>query len=229
MKNLKVVIVEDEILIAEDLKDHLKSFGIEKIQMAHNVADAQETIRMFRPDFVLLDIRIEQGAEGLDIGKNLKDIENIPFMYITAHSDMELIRRIVATEPIAYITKPFKKSDLFAAVSMAANRRDQLNQKSIQLKDGHSTIRVNTQDICYIESDGNYIKVFSDEKKYLVRMSLEAISEQLDEAKFFKIHRSFLVNKDKVNKFNSKGVQINGAEIPISRNLSKDFRTFMES
>lgn len=228
MDNIKILIVEDEILIAEDLKDDLESFGINQIKMAHDVDEALQQIRLGNPDLVLLDIRLEKGKEGLDIGRYLKNEKLIPFIYITAHSDMSLINEMVETKPSAYITKPFKKSDLFAAIGLAQETIKKNTLNNISIKDGYNTVRIQQDDIFFIESDGNYIILHTKSKKYMLRKSLDSIMKDLDDTRFIKIHRSYIVNKNHVRRYSSKSLKINMQEIPISRTYSIDFKSFME-
>src|SRR5687767_7181612 len=116
MDNVKILIVEDEVLIAEDLKDMLSSFGMKEVQMAHDKTSALGIIQTFSPKIVLLDIRMEKETDGLEIGKLLKGNPDISYIYITAHSDVAMVKKILETEPSGYITKPIKKSDLYASI-----------------------------------------------------------------------------------------------------------------
>lgn len=227
MEDLKVLIVEDEILIAEDLKDNLKKFGITKIRMVHDKEDAMLEIRTWKPDVLLLDIRLEKDTEGIDIGEYLMKNNPIPFIYITAHSDVELIKKIVKTNPAGYITKPFKKSDLYAAISLIAEDLKKSSSKSINIKDGYNTVRLSIDQIIYVESDGNYINVQCENKKYALRQSLESLAQDLDEDQFFRIHRSYLININKIEKYSSKDVTVGGYDLPLSRSAIQGFKAMM--
>lgn len=227
MEDLKVLIVEDEILIAEDLKDNLQGFGITKIRMVHDKDEAMLEIRTWKPDLLLLDIRLEKDTEGIEIGKYLMNNNPIPFIYITAHSDVELIKKIVKTKPAGYITKPFKKSDLFASISLIAEELRKSNSKSINIKDGYNTVRLSIDQILFVESDGNYINVQCENKKYVLRQSLESLAQELDESQFFRIHRSYLVNISKVDKYSGKDVTVAGHNLPLSRSSVQGFKEVM--
>jgi two-component system, LytTR family, response regulator LytT len=164
MEHLKILIVEDEVLIAEDLKDTLVEFGITKIEMAHNKIIAMQYIHSFIPDIVLLDIRMKNELDGLDVGKYLMRETTIPFIYITAHSDVAMIKDIIKTKPISYITKPFKESDLFASINLAMEQLQKQApvKKQIKLDTGKSINMVEIDDIQYIESERNYITVYGN-------------------------------------------------------------------
>lgn len=215
MEQIKILIVEDEVLIAEDLKDILKTFGLKKIEMVHDKASALEHLRLNKPDIAILDIRMEKELDGLEIGEYIQNNYKLPFIFITAHSDIEMIKKIIKTKPVGYITKPFKKSDLFANINLAIEQLTTNNK--LFVKDGYSTHVININEIVYIESEGNYITIFTSGRKYLSRQNMESILLDLDSNDFLKIHRSYVVNLKKVKKYSSKEVIINEITLPISK------------
>ena len=215
MEHIKILIVEDEVLIAEDLKDILKTFGLKKIEMVHDKASAFENLRLNKPDIAILDIRMEKELDGLEIGEFIQNNYKLPFIFITAHSDIEMIKKIIKTKPVGYITKPFKKSDLFANINLAIEQLTTNNK--LFIKDGYSTHVININEIVYIESEGNYINIFTSGKKYLSRQNMESVLLDLDSNDFLKIHRSYIINLNKVKKYSSKEVIINEITLPISK------------
>lgn len=215
MEHIKILIVEDEVLIAEDLKDILKTFGLKKIEMVHDKASAFENLRLNKPDIAILDIRMEKELDGLEIGEFIQNNYKLPFIFITAHSDIEMIKKIIKTKPVGYITKPFKKSDLFANINLAIEQLTTNNK--LFIKDGYSTHVININEILYIESEGNYINIFTSSKKYLSRQNMESILLHIDSNDFLKIHRSYIINLNKVKKYSSKEVFINDLTLPISK------------
>jgi DNA-binding LytR/AlgR family response regulator len=215
LEHIKILIVEDEVLIAEDLKDILKTFGLKKIEMVHDKASALENLRLTKPDIALIDIRMEKELDGLEIGEFIQNNYKLPFIFITAHSDIEMIKKIIKTKPVGYITKPFKKSDLFANINLAIEQLTTNNK--LFIKDGYSTHVINISEILYIESEGNYINIFTSNKKYLSRQNMESILLDIDSNDFLKIHRSYVVNLNKVKKYSSKEVIINEIMLPISK------------
>jgi DNA-binding LytR/AlgR family response regulator len=225
---LKVLIVDDEVLIAEDLKDNLFSFGIKNIEMAHDKKAALETIKNFNPDLILLDIRMEKETDGIEIGEYVADKLQKPFIYITAHSDVEMIKKIVKTRPAAYITKPVKKSDLFASIGLVAERLKFTSANSLKIKDGYSTVVIPHNTIIYIESEGNYLNIFCDEKRHIARQSLDAIIAELDNTVFFRIHRSYLINTSKIKRFSKKEVVVGAITLPVSRSVGDELECFMK-
>ncbi len=221
MEHIKILIVDDEILIAEDLKDILNSFGITKIEMAHDKNTAMALLSEFKPHVALLDIRMEKELDGLEIGEYINTQFNLPFIYITAHSDVAMIKEIVKTKPAGYITKPFKKSDLFANINLAVEQLKPNDKLSI--KDGYDTVVLDYDDIYYIESEGNYLNVYTTSKKVVSRQSLDSLILELDPTVFIRIHRSYIINLNKINKYSSRELEVNQVTLPISKGHLAEF------
>ena len=175
----KILIVEDEILIAEDLSDLLRSFGIREIEMAHDKNSAIKKINEFNPDLILLDVRMENELTGIQIAEIINEKYKTPFIFITAHSDVEMMNSILKTVPVGYITKPFKKADLFANIALIRERLKNQTTKQIILKDGLKNVLLDIDDVIYIESDGNYIEIHTVNKKFAIRQNMESIMTQL--------------------------------------------------
>lgn len=231
MNNAAILIVEDEILIAEDLKDTLKSLGFNNIDMAHDKESALQKMKSFAPQVILLDVHLENETDGIAIGRLLQENRSCQFIYVTAHSDVEMVKQIIQTSPAGYITKPVKKSDLFASVGLALSKFDppQSKHKTLQFKDGYETIIINTDSICYVEAEGNYLNVFCDDKKYVLRQSLESFIEEADSDFLFKIHRSYVVNIFKIIRYSKKEIFIGSKSLPISRSVKDEFENFMKT
>lgn len=213
----KILIVEDEVLIAEFLKDELTSLGYHRICLAHNRKQVFSKIEEFNPDLILLDIRMNNEREGIEIAEEINRSIKIPFIFITAHSDKEIVQRALITKPVGYITKPFKKIDLYAAIHLAETNLEETNEKHLVFKDGHAIIKLSVDDILYVQSDDNYIHVFCINKKHTLRNTLEWFISNTPEELFHRTHRSYIVNITKITKSTSKAVFINESEIPVSR------------
>ncbi len=121
MNRLKILIIEDEILIAEDLKDTLIKFGVTEIKMAHDKAVALEQIMLFKPNLVLLDLNLNKKhdeLEGFEIGKYLTNETSIPFIYTTAHANTFISNNTLNSKPISQIKKPYNKSELLSSLNL---------------------------------------------------------------------------------------------------------------
>lgn len=224
---MKILIVEDEVLIAEDLKDNLNSFGYNEVFMAHDKNQGIKLIEDARPDLVLLDIRMENEMDGIHIAKFLNETNKIPFIYITSHSDLNMLKEIMATYPAGYITKPFKKADLLANIIRVTEHRD--NETKIVFKDGYETVIMEENQLLYLESEGNYVMIYHSGGKRLIRQTMDSFYLTLNKERFFRVHRGYIVNLNAVVRFSKTELHIAGVDLPISRGSQAEFLQRMES
>lgn len=217
MSASKILIVEDEVLIAEYIKDYLVGFGFSQIFMAHTKKLALHSIEQIQPDIVLLDLHLQQPKDGLDIANFIDERGGPPYIFITANADILIIQEAIHTKASGYITKPLKKSDLFAAIQIALKANTKPESSFLLIKENNTNLKLAYDEILYIESNSNYINIFTKTKKIVTRQSLEWAELELPDNQFMRIHRSFIVNIRAVQKTNSKAVFIGEIEVPISR------------
>jgi len=122
---LKVMIIEDEPLIALNLTKVLEQKGFEAMGHAGNFEDAYELFCADKPDIVISDIRLENDESGIEVIKQLKQISDFCVIYLTSYGDDRMIEKTLDTNPTAYITKPFKEADLSAALKLASSIKAQ--------------------------------------------------------------------------------------------------------
>ncbi len=213
MALLKILIVEDEIFIADYLQEMLE-VSYEVIQ-ANTVTDAITALAKFQPDIVLMDINLEGNSEGIMLAQNQFSGKKI--IFLTAQNDIKTIEKAIATNPETYLTKPIKKIDLLNAIKIIEFKN---RKNTMSFKDGFDVVKLDLSSILYIKSDGNYVDIFTTSKKYSIRQSLDTILEKLETPLFKKVHRSYIVNTSKITKKKSTSVFINDIEIPISRNIN---------
>lgn len=123
-KKARVLVVEDEKIIAKDIESTLKRIGHES---AGSVARGEDAIIMTekeKPDMVLMDITLKGEMDGIEAAKIINDRFSIPIVYITAHQDEDTIEKTKGTNPYGYITKPLDDRDLSTAINSAMYRRD---------------------------------------------------------------------------------------------------------
>lgn len=115
----RILIVEDEQITAEDLRDILGEFGYTVTGVVSNGAAAIEYAERELPDMALMDIRIKGDIDGIETALVLRERFNVPVVYLTAHADGPTIERGKAARPLGYITKPFKQPALQASIEIA--------------------------------------------------------------------------------------------------------------
>jgi transcriptional regulator with GAF, ATPase, and Fis domain len=125
----KILIVEDEYIIANDLSIILQDAGYPVIGIANSVAKALALMAQQEPDMVLLDIYLKGKETGIDLAKQLEEI-NIPFIYISANDNQSVLEAVKATQPSGYIVKPFREKDVLTALEIGRYR----HSHSVELK-----------------------------------------------------------------------------------------------
>jgi len=116
--NKKVLIVEDEFIVANNLRQVLQRFGYEVSGIAASAAEAEEGLQKYKPDIVLLDIRLQGERSGIDIARKLKE-QGIAFIYLSANSSQKVLEEVKTTEPYGFLVKPFRKKDLQVMLDIA--------------------------------------------------------------------------------------------------------------
>lgn len=115
----RILIVEDENIVALDIKKRLFNLGFEIVDILSSGEKAVEKILEYNPHLILMDIMLKGEMDGIDAAHEIKKVLNIPIIYLTAYTDKNTIKRAKITEPFGYISKPFGENDLHAAIEMA--------------------------------------------------------------------------------------------------------------
>lgn len=124
VKKAKVLVVEDEKIIAKDIESTLKRIGHESAGSVSKGEDAVTVAETTKPDLILMDITLKGELDGIEAAKIINDRFGIPIVYITAHQDEATIEKTKGTNPYGYITKPLDDRDLSTAINSAMYRRD---------------------------------------------------------------------------------------------------------
>lgn len=115
----KVLVVEDESIVAMGIKQKLKNLGHSVVDMVDTGQAAIEAARNCVPEIILMDIVLKGEMDGIEATKIIKEICEVPVIYLTAYTDEKILARAKITEPSAYIVKPFKTSELNANIEIA--------------------------------------------------------------------------------------------------------------
>lgn len=131
MKKTKILIVEDETIVALDIKHALIHLDFEVTDMVTNYDDAMASAYKNIPDLLLTDIHLEHSKNGIEIARDIQNISSIPIIYLTAFSDDLTISEAVKTEPMSYMLKPFKRDELKSNIMIAIYKMNQSKEKKI--------------------------------------------------------------------------------------------------
>lgn len=124
MDEIKILIVEDENIIALNIKKKLKSFGYAVPAIVSTGEEAVKMTEIISPDLILMDIMLKGDMDGVKAAEEIKKRFSIPVIYLTAYSDDKVLDRAKVTEPYGYIVKPFKAIDLRSNIEMALYRHN---------------------------------------------------------------------------------------------------------
>lgn len=122
MSGEKILLVEDDDVIARVEDWRLKNLGYTVCGRATSGAEAMEQVVNTKPDLVLMDINIRGEVDGIETAKMIKDGFKIPVIYVTSHSDGPTLERAKATHPDGFIVKPFDDNDLRVAIQLALKK-----------------------------------------------------------------------------------------------------------
>lgn len=119
MSKTRILVVEDESIVAKDIQNTLIKLGYDVPSTASSAASAYEKLEELQPELVFLDIKLKGEEDGIHIAEHIKEKYNIPVIFLTSYVDQETLDRAKVTEPYGYIVKPFNESDLKTTVEMA--------------------------------------------------------------------------------------------------------------
>jgi len=122
MLQSKILIVEDESIIAEDIYDSLISLGYLITGIVYSGEEAIESTAEFRPDLVLMDVKLQGEIDGITAAEEIRSRFQIPVVYLTAYADENTLRRVNGTKPFGYIIKPFDEKNLHTTIQLALHR-----------------------------------------------------------------------------------------------------------
>ena len=235
MNTCKILIVEDESLVAMDMVDILTRLGYDVLPSAIGFTDAIAILDNNKPDLALVDINLSGVQTGIDLAQLLSEKYKVPFIFITSHSDKETVNAATATQPSGYLVKPFDSEDLYTSIEMAlssyACRSGRIQQPasglriedSVFVKTDKNFMKVKISDILWLESEHNYMYIVSETGKYIVRSSFKDFMLNIPAERFMQVHKSYIVNIDKIESFSHTDIGIKGKEIPLSRNYKDEF------
>jgi signal transduction histidine kinase len=135
----KILIVEDEALVAQHIEEQLEDFGYEVLSSVSYGELASEEVKLHQPDLVLMDIMLKGEMNGIEAARQIKTISSVPVVFLTAYGDMGMFEKAKSTKPYGFLTKPFRPQELHAAIELgiAKHKEDAENQKENKVSTGN--------------------------------------------------------------------------------------------
>ncbi len=216
--NNKILIVEDQSLVATEIKMRLESMGY---LVAEPVASGEEAIEYIHEHqdigLILMDIYLKGQLDGIETAEIIHKEYELPVVFLTAMCDNLTIDRVKHPMTYGYIVKPFQKNDLRIGIELAMSRfknqakSDPLPEKSVPENkkfpfwDAHSLHLVDAEDIIFIEVSEKIIQVHLADAVFSQRSTLKEWEEKLRGSGFLRVHKNFMVNKNKIKNINQLG------------------------
>ncbi len=216
MAKVKILIVEDETLVAKDIQSILKNIGYHVTAMVNSAEKAIREVEENRPDLILMDIMLKGQMTGIDAAKEIKERFSIPVVFLTAYADENIRNKAKITEPYGYIIKPYKEKELQVTIEMALYKYEkdeevkkdrELYHSLIENRESKDSIfvradyrlnKINYNDIFYVEALKDYVVINTHDNSYTTHTTMKEMVRILPVRDFVRIHRSFIVNLNKI-------------------------------
>ena len=235
---VKVLVVEDEMIIAARISLHLEQLGYEVAGILPRGEEAIAHCRQNPPDLLLLDVNLKGLLDGVETATVLrKEGIAVPTIYLTANADRGTYDRAKATRPQAFLSKPYRKADLARAIDLAilnfappsagpapasAPQKDgthdaHLLSDRIFVRHKDQMVKLFLHDIRYVEAERAYCKIHTAETEYLLSIAMGKLEEQITSPDLMRVHRSYLINLRQIDAIAEGHVVIGGRAIPIGK------------
>ena len=229
-KTIKIGIVEDETIIAQNIEMVLLNLGYNVLPPCFTYSEGLKMLQNEKPDLVILDIQLAGKKTGIDLAKKINEVFEIPFIFLSSNADAATIQKAKEVNPPAYLVKPFNKEDLFTAIEIAiANHaskqienltasKSEVLGKSVFVKNNKCFYKVDFADITHVISSHIYVEINTvQNQKFLIRSSLANFAKQINHLDFVQTHRSTIVNLNFLELMENDYIVINQHKLLLSK------------
>ena len=226
MQKYNCIIVEDEPLAAEVLQDYISQVPfLELVKVCSDAIYAMEVLQQEKIDLLFLDIHLPK-LKGIDFIKILKK----PPQIIITSAYQEYALQGYEYNVIDYLLKPVEFSRFLMAVNKIKTGSDNIStsitttaaeRAHLFFNTSKKKVKVYIDEILHIESLKEYVRIVAKDKVILTKFQLGQMEELLTKNNFIRVHRSFIVAKDKIDAFTATDIEINGKQIPIGRSYKE--------
>ncbi|NEN22160.1 response regulator transcription factor [Cryomorpha ignava] len=236
-KPVKILVVEDEMIIAAKISMYLIEMGYEVTGIIPRSEEVLNHLELNDPDIVLLDIQLKGDMDGVELAALLIKEHPIPVIFLTANADEETFQRAKDTKPYAFLTKPFKKIDLKRTLELTISRMAENTVDAIEVNEPDGTpltdrifvlhkdrkVKIMLETILYIEAERNYCNIVTTDGNYLLTMPMKNLEMSLPSSSFQRIHRSHIVNINHVDELDEGTIVVGGKLLGLSKTYRKEF------
>ena len=230
MTSLKIGIVEDDLIIAQSISEMLMESGYSVTKPAKRYSEAIAMIEEESPELLLLDITIVGKMDGIDVARTVQKSFGIPYIFLTANTDVDTINRAKEVSPAAFLAKPVTRAQLHAAIEIAlvnfslglrctattAPLPPAMETAGIFVRQGTAFRRILFSDVISAESRDNYLCLLVDSgEEVLIRSTLAEFLGRAPD--FLQTHRSFAVAKSRISEVFADEVGVGTQVVPVSK------------
>lgn len=221
---IEAIAIDDELPALEIIKLFSEKSGLISLQKTFNKpADGLKYVNKFPVDLLFLDINMPS-LSGIDLAKELK--QETKLIFTTAYSEFAV--EGFNLNAVDYLLKPFTFERFMQAVNKVNQQLNTPaignNAAAIYIRADYKLIRINLDDILFLEGLDDYLKLHLENAKPIVaRLTIKNMLERLPSPQFLRVHRSFVVNMNKITGFKSKTIYIANDEIPVGNSFEEQF------
>lgn len=228
MKKSTIVIVEDDPMVANNLKDKLEQIGCEVIAVFCEGENFCSKLKELHPERILVDLTLKGDLSGIEATNRIREVNEVPVVYLAENHDRHLPENRRGMEPYGYIVKPFHENEAQAIIEMALQKhsldmeykkerdfylallQNKQEEKHIFVKSDFKIKRIELDEICYVEALKDYIAIHTVDNTYTTHSSMKEILKTLSEKDFIRIHRSYIVRINKISSIKYPELLIEG-------------------
>lgn len=223
------------MIIAANLSLQLTKLGYEVTGIESRGEEAVHHALVNSPDIVLMDVNLKGDLDGIETVNIIRQRSDVGVVYLTANNDEATFGRAKATQPQAFISKPFHKLNLQRTIALVAEQLVESSEPELPrssnsfevmddrifVRHGGKMVKILLDHILYVEADRNYCNIVTENGDYLVVSTLKSIENRLRNGNFIRVHRSFLVNISKLDSLAESHLEIRRKTIPVSRSYKE--------
>ncbi len=223
MPSKRVLIVEDELITAHDIKEALENNNYIVSEMVRTGEKGLMSVKKNTPDAVIMDVHLLGEITGVEAAYEIAIVKNIPVIFLTATEDMDLISEIQQMRNVNFLAKPLRISELITNLTIAINKNKETSveppeEKSpdavfVPVKNGHRKLFID--DLFYIEASGSYVTIINRHEPIVISTNLGKLHKQIGNHIFVRISKSYIVNIKCIERIENNALVINGQSLPI--------------
>lgn len=239
----RIAIVEDNPIAARVIKKIAEQLGYITLGPAVSFETATELIREGRPDLLLMDIQLAGEKDGIELARYVEEHFKLPIVFLTSNADLKTINRIKQEGFVHLLTKPVNKAELNGCIEIALHQHrknglknqrkstvsEEINifNQAIFIKDMSALHKVKFDDVLYLESDHIYVNIVTTQRKFTVRSSMTAYLEHFDQGMFIRVHRSYVININRIERIDVGHVLIGSQLLPVAKTYRESLLNYL--